>query len=82
MMSHQIIHDQMRVWTSVKNIAYHMQMIYGKSAHQIAEINDQLCGSAGVDDRVDDFIIIRFLICHIRSSCHQFLNNICKIFWQ
>ena len=82
MMSHQIIHDQMRVWTSVKNIAYHMQMIYSKSAHQIAEINDQLCGSAGVDDRVDDFIIIRFLICHIRSSCHQFLNNICKIFWQ
>ena len=68
MMLHQRIHDHMRIRTSVKNISYHMKMVYDQTADQITKCYDQLRCTSCTDHGMDDLIIVCLLIRHIRSS--------------
>ena len=62
MIFHQCIHDQMRVRPAVKNIPDHMQVIHDQTADQVAQGNDQLRRTAGLDHGIDDLVIIILLI--------------------
>ncbi len=82
MVVHQSIHYDMRSRSTVKNIAYDMQMIHNHPLDQIAKRNDKILRTPDPDDRMDDLIIIAFLILHFRLLCDQFFNDISKILWQ
>ena len=56
-----------------------MQMVYHKPLYEITQGNNEFRRPADADNRMDDFVIIRFLILHLFLFRNQFLNNIGKI---
>ncbi len=78
-MSHQIVHNQVRVRSPVIDVAHHMEMIHHQTANQSAESDDQARSTLGGDHGMDDFIVVGLLVRLIRPPRHQLLHNVGKL---
>ncbi len=73
------IQNNMRPRPPVVDISHDMKVIDNEPLDQIAQCYNKLLGSVQANDRMDDFIIVSFLIRQLRLLCDQLLNNIGKI---
>ena len=77
---HQCIHDDVRPLATVKDITDDVQMIHHHTLDQFAQLNDKLRRAADVDDRMDDLVVVCFLVFQFLLLGDQFFNDIGKIF--
>ena len=80
MMTHELVHDNMRSGTSVKNVADNVQMVDNKSSDQVANCHNEFRSPVDFDYRVNNFVIICFLILDFFLFGNKFFNNIGKVF--
>ena len=78
----QGIQNNVRPRSPVKNIPDNMQMINHQPLNQFAQCDNKSRRTANADNRMDNFIIVGFLVLDFRLFCDQLLDNIRKIFWQ
>ena len=55
-----------------------MQAVHGQVLDQIAECHDELVTHLDVDDGVDDFIIINFLVVIVVVHMKELVDDICE----
>src|SRR5699024_1430092 len=61
---HQMIHDDMRARSSVKNIADDMESCDDKPLYRLRDGDDKLFGAVDPDDGIKDLVIVLFLLNH------------------
>ena len=82
MVMHQRIHDDMRSLPAIIDIADDMQMIHDHSLDQFAQFDDKLRRASDIDDRMDDLVVVTFLIFQLLFFGDQLLDDIGKILRQ
>ena len=78
----QRIHDHMRPRPPVIDIPDDVQMIDDQLLDQVAQRFDELLRPPDTDDRMDDLVVVGFLILYFRLLRDQFFDNIGKILRQ
>ena len=75
---HELVHDNVRTRSTVEDITDDMQAVHGQVLDQIAECHDELVTHLDVDDGVDDFIIINFLVVIVVVHMKELVDDICE----
>ena len=75
----QHIHNDMRAGASVVNVAHDVEMVNDHSLDQVAERADKLRCPSDLDDRMDDLVVVRFLVLHLLLLRDQFLDHIGEV---
>ena len=75
---HELVHDNVRTRSTVEDITDDMQTVHGQVLDQIAECHDELVTHLDVDDGVDDFIIINFLVVIVVVHMKELVDDICE----
>ena len=75
---HHLVHDDMRSRTSVIDIAYDMKMIDRQALNQFAERYDKGFRPSHTDNRLDDRIVVGFLVLQIAALRQKFFQYIGK----
>ena len=76
---HQFLHNDVCSWSSVKDITDNMKIINGQVLDQTAQCHNKLVRNAGIDDGMDDLIVVKLLILVTVIYMEQFINNIGKL---
>ena len=77
---HQLIHNQIRPWTPVKNIPYNMKVVNGQVLNQAAQGDDELVRGMYVYDGTDNLTVINPLVLPLVIHMQKLINNIGKLF--
>ncbi len=72
----ELVHDQMRTRTAVINISKDMQPVYDQHLYQLGQHDDKFLRAPQFHDRIDDCLIIRFLVEDLRLLGDQLLDHI------
>ena len=76
---HQLVHNDMRSRSPVKDIPDNVQVIHGQTLNQLTERRNKLTCPPHADNRLHNGPIVGFLVCQIPSLCDQLLHHIGKL---
>ena len=79
--SHEEVHDFIRMCTSVKNISYNMELIHRKAADRLCKLNDVFLRNSAFHDGTDNLAVIMCLVFFI-VSMQKFIYTVIHVFWQ
>ena len=79
--SHEEVHDFIRMSTSVKNVSYNMELIHRKAADRLCKLNDVFLRNSAFHDGTDNLAVIMRLVFFI-VSMQKFIYTVIHVFWQ
>ena len=79
---HQMVHNNVRSRSSVKNISDHMKSGDNQLLNDLRDCYNELFGTIDTNDRVKNLIIILFFLHNPVILTEQFFQNIGKIRWK
>ena len=75
---HELVHDNVRARSTVKDVTDNVKAVHCQVLDQVAECHDELVTHLDVDDGVDDFIIINFLVVIVVVHMKELVDDICE----
>ena len=74
------VHDVMRPVSSVEDVAQDVERVDGQALDQLAEGDDEIVGSTGADDGINDYTDIGLAVRKHGVVMQQFLNDVGEFF--
>ena len=73
---HQLVHDDIRTRSTIKDIADNVQTVHSQVLDQVAQCLDKFISHTDIDDGVDDLIVVHLLIIIVVVHMQKLIDDI------
>ena len=80
----ECLHDEVCAWSAVEDVAEQVQSVDGQTLDKAADGDNEVIGALGVDDALDNHIVILRLVggIDVGRLVEQFLYDVLEFLWQ
>ena len=76
MVAHQQVKDDVGAGAAVEQVAHDVELVHGQTLDELTETDDELIGSAILDDAADDLAVVEVFVVVLEVGVEQLIQNV------